>query len=365
MKKFSISLSLIFFVLSLSGCEIKFTAFTKINPDGSGFRITTYSADNTEKEELLTRYILPDGGNWKSEKYKTKNIYEPLEKYIYEVKRAFKDLNKLAPDYIRKGIKPENTSSNRISLKINKGIVFTTYEYEEIFKDSANERQVREFGERYYNYVLNLASKNIVAALPKLVEENKIKEFLSKTYRPDFDYMLDVFLKGGYKIFLKEDNKELKEKGEEFNKKLSEEGFVSIVADFIVNQNKNVNGEEVQNKLKEVHKKIEEEWSSYFEELTKNNYDDALGVYGWAILVSYPFNVSVIMPGRIISANTKDIKLNTAKWIFSREDFFLKEYKLEAKSRKLNYATIWILAGIVTILILSNLRNIRKLWKQA
>lgn len=364
MKKISISLLLSFLVLSLGGCEIKFTALTKINPNGSGFRITTYSADDAEKEELLTRYILPDGGNWKSEKYKTKNIFGPLEKHIYEVKRDFKDLNKLAPDYIRKGIRPQNISSNRILLKINKGAVFTTYEYEEIFRDTANERQVREFGERYYNHVLNLASKNIVTALPKLVEENKIKEFLNKTYRPDFDYMLDVFSKSGYKIFLEENNKELKEKGDEFSKKFSEEGFTSIVAGYIVNQNKNVNSEEVQNKLKEVHKKIEEEWASYFENLNKNNFDDALGVYGWAILVSYPFNVSVIMPGRIISANTKDIKLNTAKWIFSPEDFFLKEYKLEAKSRKLNYFAVTVFAlCLVAILILANLKSLGKLWK--
>lgn len=364
MKKLSIFLLLASLVLSLSGCEIKFIAFTKINPDGSGFRITTYSAESeSEKEELLTRYNLPKGGSWKLEKYKTKTLYEPSQKHIYEVKRTFKDLNKLTPDYIRRGIKPQNISDNKISLRIKKGVIFTTYEYEEIFKDSADERQVKEFGERYYNDILNIASKEIEAALPKVITKDKIKVFLNENYRPGFDYLLMVFSRYGYNGF-SEENKELKKKYEDFMEKSSEEGFSSLVADYIVEQKKDVDRKEVLNKLKDAYKKIDEAWGSYVEELDKNNYEDFLGVYGFPIFVTYPFQVSVIMPGRIISSNTKNIKLNTAKWIFSRQDFFLKEYKLEARSRQLNYVNIAVFAiGLVTILILANLRSIRKLWK--
>ncbi|MFH1778555.1 MAG: hypothetical protein ABH847_00770 [Candidatus Omnitrophota bacterium] len=364
MKKFSISLSLIFFVLSLSGCEIKFTAFTKINPDGSGFRITTYSADDTEKEELLTRYILPKGGNWKTQKYTPSWSKVEGERHIYEAKRSFKDFNKLAPDYARKGFNPKNLSENRYELKIKKGLIFNTYEYREIFTDSANEKELREFCEREYNYILNLASQRLEDALPKLIEKEKVRTFLYGKCRPYYDYFLDVLLRHGYEAFFKEEIKELIEKYKEFEESISEESFSSLISNFILKDHKDINRDELRNKLKEIHSKISEELQLHQEELSQKNYEDAFGVYGVPLFVSYPFSITVVMPGRIVNSNSNNVKINIAKWAFYPSDFFLKEYKLEAKSRRLSYVNIAVFAiGLVTILILANLKSLGKLWK--
>lgn len=367
MKKILSLLFLALFVLLLSGCQIKFTALTKINSDGSGFRITTYSADGgSEKEELVTRYDLPEGGNWKSEKSTRQwgDSTYPYERHIYEVKRAFKDLNKLAPDYTRKGLKRGNVSNNSISLRISRGILFTTYEYKETFRDSANERQVREFCEKQYNYILDIASKETEVALPKFIQKNKVKAFLDEKYRPYFDNFLTALSGAAYKFFSEEDNKELEERFEELWEKYSEENFSSYVADYIIAQSKDADRQAIVNKLKETHKKIEKELQPHWDRLAESNYEDAFGVYGLPIFVAYPFGVSVIMPGKITTSNTKDIKKDVAKWTFSREDFFLKEYKLEAKSRQVNYATVAVMALIlVTILTLVKLKSIRRLWK--
>lgn len=358
MKRFLSTLIFAFLILSLSGCEIKYTALTKINPDGTGFRITTYSAeDENEKEELLTKYNLPTGGNWKSEKYIGRTLLGPSESHIYEVKKAFKDLNKFTPDYIRKGIKPQNISDNKISFKIKKGIIFTTYEYEEVFKDSTDERQIKEFGERYYNDILDIAAREVEVVLPRILKKEEIRIFLNENYRTEFEHLLTAFLKYGYNGFL-EDNKELEKKFEDFYIKLSEDNFSSLIANYALENKKDVDKEELLNKLKDAYKRIQGAWSSYAGELDEKNYGDYLGVYGLPILVRYPFQVSVIMPGKIISSNAKDIKLNTAKWSFSRENFFLKEYKLEAKSRRLNHLNIIGLAlSLTAILILAALRS--------
>ncbi|KPK39554.1 MAG: hypothetical protein AMJ78_08340 [Omnitrophica WOR_2 bacterium SM23_29] len=364
MKKISISLLLSFLVLSLSGCEIKFTAFTKIKPDGSGFRITTYSAETEgEKEELLNRHILLEGGIWKKQKYTPSWSKVEGERHIYETRRFFKDFNKLASDYARKGFNPKDLSENRYEFKIKKGLIFDTYEYREIFTDSTNERKLREFCEREYNYVLNLASRRLEDTLPKLIEKEKVRTFLYGKYRPYYDYFLDVLLKHGYEAFFKEEIKELIEKYKEFEESISEESFPSLISDFILKDHKDINRDELKNKLKEIHSKISEELQLHQEELSQKNYEDAFGVYGIPLFVSYPFSITVVMPGRIVNSNSKDIKINIAKWVFYPSDFFLKEYKLEAKSRRLNYATIGIFVGIVAILILANLRNIRKLRK--
>ena len=66
MKKTFLLALLAVTALFLSGCFINITAMTKINDDGSGFRITTYTADGaSEKQEVLDRYILPPGGEWR------------------------------------------------------------------------------------------------------------------------------------------------------------------------------------------------------------------------------------------------------------------------------------------------------------
>lgn len=367
MRKFSISLFLIFLALVLSGCVIKFTAMTKINPDGTGFRISTYSAEGeTEKEELVTRYDLPGGGSWKSEMGSRQwgDSTYPYERHIYEVKRSFKDLNQLEPDYIRKGLKQGNVSNNSISLGIRRGILFTTYEYKETFRDSADERQVREFCEKQYNYILDIVSKELESALPKFVEKNKVRAFLDEKYHPYFDDFMTIFLRTAYKGLSEGDNKEFEEKYEVLGEKCNEENFSSYVADYIIAQNRDADRQTIAKKLKETYKKIEEELNPYWEKLAESNYEDAFGVYGWPLFMSYPFEVSVIMPGKIVASNTKDIKKDVAKWTFSREDFFLKDYNLEAKSRRLNYvAIIAFVLGFVIVLILANLKGIRRLWK--
>ncbi len=366
MKKVSFFLFLALFVLFLSGCELKFTALTKINADSSGFRITTYSADEeSEKEELLNRYILSEGGTWKIERYTPSWSKVERKNHIYEVKRAFKDLNELTPDYTRRGTHSENLSKSRYELNIKKGLIFNTYEYVEIFTDSANEKEIRKFCEREYNYVLDRTSEYLEASLPEIIAKDKIRIYLNDTFCPYYDYFIREFLKDGFRIFESED-KETNGKLDELRERFSEDGFLLLVQDYLAKEHIILGYLLLDEKLKEVRKKIEEELQAHWEKLTKNNYEDAFGVYGMPIFVSYPFSVTVIMPGRIIDSNSGDIKFSTAKWIFYPSDFFLKEYKLEAKSKRLNYVSAGIAAmGLLIILILSNLKNIRKLklWK--
>ena len=192
------SLLLVAAAFALSGCFINMTATTKINDDGSGFRITTYTADGaTEKEEVLKDYLLPQGGEWRLNQY----VKDSPPQHIYEVKRTFTGLNGLTSDNFRKGTKPGDTSANKFSLKISRGIIFTTYEYEETYEDCTDAAKIRKFCDKWYSHSLETAAKEVERAFPKTVKKEQVEALLDARYRPYFDYFLASFISEGRKVF--------------------------------------------------------------------------------------------------------------------------------------------------------------------
>jgi len=342
--------------LFLSGCFINITAMTKINDDGSGFRITTYTADGaSEKQEVLDRYILPAGGEWRLNQY----VKGAAPEHVFEVKRAFKDIKELTPDYTRKGLKPGNLSANRFSLKINKGIIFTTYEYEETFADCTDAGKIRKFCTDWYDHLLDIAAGEVEQAFPKTVKKEDARALLDARYRPYLDYFLAPLITDGRKALDGQDKK-YQAKLEEYEKEYSAENFSSFFADHIISLDKGADRKAVTEKLMAVHASIDKQISDYSAALDGRNYDDAFGVYGWPIFMGYTFNISVVMPGRIIRANTGEIKSNVAKWEFMHDDFLLKEYKLQAKSRKVNPVGIGAMAAVLSVILVLAYRRERR-----
>lgn len=356
MKKIFLSALVAATALFLSGCFINITAMTKINDDGSGFRITTYTADGaSEKQEILDHYILPAGGEWRLNQYQKGTAPE----HVFEMKRAFKDIKELTPDYTRKGHNPGNLSANKFSLKIKKGIIFTTYEYEETFSDCTDPAKLRKFCTDWYDHLLDIAAGEVERAFPKTVKKEDARALLAAKYRQYLDYFLTSFIANGRKA-LDGQGKEYQAKIEEYEKEYSAENFSSFFADYIISLDKGADRKAVTEKLKAVHASIDKQFSDYGAALDGRNYDDAFGAYGVPIFMGYPFNISVVMPGRIVEANAKEIKSNVAKWDFADDDFLLKEYKLQAKSRKVNPVGIGALAAVLLAVLVLVYRRERR-----
>ncbi len=356
MKKFLFLAFLPFVVLSASGCFINMAATTKINDDGSGFRITTYTADGaTEKEEVLKNYVLPPGGEWRLNQY----VKDSPPQHIYEAKQVFTDLNKLVPDYFRSGTKPGDVSSNKFSLKINKGILFTTYEYEETYKDCTDSGRIKKLCDSWYGHAMDTASTEVARAFPKAVKKEKARELLEAVYRPYFDYIAAELTRAGRQAF-NEKNTQFKAKMEGFEKKCSAEEFSAIFADYIISADKAAGKEAVWEKLMAVHASIDKQLSDYSTAMNGANYDDAFGVYGLPVFMGYSFDVSVVMPGRVFEAEAGKIVSNSAKWEFKNDDFILKEFTLRAKSRKLNPAGIGAAAVVLAVILLAMYKKERK-----
>ncbi|MDD4879197.1 MAG: hypothetical protein PHR22_01920 [Candidatus Omnitrophica bacterium] len=342
--------------ISSSGCFINMTAMTKINDDGSGFRITTYTADGAaEKEEVLKYYILPPGGEWRLNQY----VKDSPPQHIYEAKQAFTDVNKLAPDYYRKGAKPGDASDNKFSLKINRGILFTTYEYEETYKDCTDSARIRKLCDSWYEHSIETAAAETARAFPKAIKKEKAREMLEAEYRPSYEYMAAELTTKGREAF-NEKNTQFNARMAEFEKKYSAEGFSAIFAGYIISADKTSDSKAVTEKLMAVHASIDKQLSDYSTAENGANYDDAFGVYGWPLFMGYSFDISVVMPGRVTEANAGKIASNSAKWEFKNDDFLLKEFTLRAKSRKLNLAGIGILAAVLAAALLVAYKRERK-----
>ncbi len=350
MKRFFYGLLAFLPVLIFCGCRINMTAVTRINDDGSGFRITTYSADGaSEKDELVNDYLLPGPGEWKLERYAKDN--PPV--HIYEVKRSFMDMNKLTPDYARKGSYPGNLSSNSFSLKVHNGILFTVYEYEEKFRDCMDRRKAMQFCAQWYGRSLDIAASEIEKEFPGLAQKDGIKAFLDGMYRQYYDFFLREFMSKGRRVFEGEDPLFNAEK-QEFEARYGEDSFASSVTAYICSVNKDQDPKKTRERLLKVHGRIDEALSDLGSSLSADNYKDSFGVYGWPVFMDYSFNISVTLPGRMIYSNAQETDCGTAKWRFTCDDFLLNEHVLTAKSRKLNPAGI----GFILIILLAAVYSI-------
>lgn len=348
MKRVLIASLLLATSVAINGCFIDISAVSKVNSDGSGFRITTYTADGaSEKEELLKYYILPGGGDWKLDSY----VKDKPPLHVYEVKREFRDIKDLPSDYLRKGADPSNVSGNECSLDIRKGMVFTTYRYEEIYRDCADKAKIRGFCDGWYTSALEIMSDEVAKAFPRSVKKDEVRAFLDDRFRPYYDHFLKEFIAHGRKSV----------DGAEFEAQYEETAFAGYMADYIVSVDKGQDGKRAYDKLLALHKKIDEKLSAMSESFNESNYGDAFGVYGWPLFMGYSFKVSVTLPGQIVEANTNDIKSGTVTWKFNSDDFQMQEHKLTAVSRKFNPAgAVIIAAGLVLIAYLSYRGNKKK-----
>jgi len=345
MKRALIAFLLLAASVAINGCFIDISAVSKVNSDGSGFRITTYTADGaSEKEELLKYYALPEGGSWKLDSYVEGK--PPL--HVYEVKREFREIGDLEPDYIRKGADPSNVSGNKCSLDIRKGMVFTTYRYEEVYRDCADQAKIRAFCDGWYGSALEIMSDEVAKAFPRSVKKAEVRSFLDGRFRPYYDYFVREFLTSGRKSLEGNDSAANKAKMAEFEAQYEETVFAGYMADYIVSMDKGQDRKRVYDSLLALHEKIDEKLSAMGESLNESNYDDAFGVYGWPLFMGYSFKVSVTLPGQVVEANTSGIKSGTVTWKFNSDDFQMKEYRLTAVSKRFNPAGVMIItAGIL------------------
>lgn len=129
--------------LLAAGCKVQFEAETRVQPDGSAIRVSRYVAQQpSEKEELVERHRLLEGGGWRETKRRVfdRDTQQDVERRVsvYEVTRRTAPAEPLPSDYVRRGRSPGAMAQNAVAVSRHPAWWGARYEYRESFRDVAS-----------------------------------------------------------------------------------------------------------------------------------------------------------------------------------------------------------------------------------
>ena len=84
------------------------------------------------------------------------------------------------------------------------------------------------------------------------------------------------------------------------------------------------------------------------EELANSLEEDVFGVHGFTLFDSYPFELSLSLPGDYVASNADVRESGVLRWSFKSEDFWLHEHTLYARSRIVHWDRVLL---VLTLLV--------------
>ena len=350
------------------GSAISFSAHTAVDPRGNVIRTTRYSATGEPSyEELLGRYDLPAGGDWTEQiEYlaPVNEASEPLSfaRHTYALSRRFSRGEGIPSDFSRRAISAATSARNRIAVDTRHYWVADVYDYEETFTDIVTEAALTSAVEQIYRtYVgvladeiarLPAAGLNTAQAMSRLTAtgDRIIEQLLEVVHTACFDRSKTMedcqSAMEGYP--------ELTEYVEILNdnERLLDELMKIVPAPAAIDP-----GDWRETLRTEVVESLGQR-----EELAASNLIDPIeeqifGVHGFVLFRTYPFEISVSLPGVYVASNADSQEDGLLRWVFASEVFVLHEHTLFARARLLHWNRILfsltcmiVLAGIFGVI---------------
>ena len=345
-------------LMASCGGSVKFSSQTIMDETGNVVRNTQLSASgDSGYEKLQSIYDLPSGGAWTEiEEDSSETIDEsaaPVRFYdhIYEVTRSYAAGESIAPDFTRRGSSATNTARNRVVTRVGHYWFADTYQYEETFKDSVTEASFSAAVRRLYTtYIRALAEE--VAGLPNAdfttqealdrlrARADPIVERFLNVYGADcvdnlatFDACGDALSQdpelGAFNDFLDDEDLLLGELVAIFPPPVSvdpDDWYDTLNLDVL-------------DRLDD-----REDLGELFDTLE----EDLLGVHGLVLFESYPFELSLSLPGNYVASNADVRGSGVLSWSFKSEDFLLHEHTLYARSRIVHWNRVLL---VLTLLV--------------
>ncbi len=345
-------------LMASCGGSVKFSSETIMDDNGNVVRTTRLSTSGDRSyEDLQSVYDLPSGGTWteieEDSSETTEDSAAPNRFYnrIYEVTLSFAAGESIAPDFTRRGNSATNVASNRIVTRVRHYWFADTYQYEETFKDIVTEASfsaaVRQM---YAAYVQALAEE--AARLPnadfttqEALERLKarvdpIVERLLNAFRADCIDALATPNACEEAIFQALELMALGEIFEDEDLLLSE-----LAAIFPAPAAVDLDDWYHTLTLHLIDHVFERE---DLQELGNSLEDDVLGVFGFTLFESYPFELSLSLPGDYVASNADLLESGVLTWSFENEDFMLHEHTLYARSRIVHWGRVLL---VLTLLV--------------
>jgi len=337
---------------------VKFSSETIIDENGNVVRTTRLSTSGDRSyEELQSLYDLPSGGTWteieEDSSESTEESAAPVRFYnrIYEVTRSYAAGESIAPDFTRRGSSATNAASNRIVTRVRRYWFANTYQYEETFTDIVTEASLSAaVRQMYAAFVQALAEE--AARLPNAdFTTEEALDRLRARGDPIVERFLNVFRAECVDalVTLQACEEAISQDSElsAYNDILDAEDllFGELVA--IFPPPAAVHPDHWHHTLSfDLLDHVSEREDLH--ELANSLEDDVLGVFGFTLFESYPFELSLSLPGDYVASNADLRESGVLTWSFESEDFMLHEHTLYARSRIVHWGRILL---VLTLLV--------------
>jgi hypothetical protein len=342
-----------------TGCgTIRFASDTVVDADGRIVRTTRFSAAGTAfYEELLERYDLPPGGTWTEIEPESPGAADEsaLPERVYTLARHFAPGEPITGDYLRRNRGGAAAARNRIALRVRHYWIADTYRYEETFSDIVTAEGFEAALRRIYVAVIHALADEI-ARLPGAgvtIEESTAR--IEARADPLFEQFVRVLHE---KCF----------RGEATLERCEEAIEAEPGRDYLVG----LGGDETKtlDALREIFpgppdagadawretlrgtlERLAERADMASETLIDPVEEDLFGAHGFALFVSYPFELSVRLPGEHVASNADARMDGVLEWSFESEEFVLQPYTLEARSRIVHLERVLFLVLLAIVLV--------------
>lgn len=329
-----------FFILVSSGCRVDFEATSVVREDGSLERTSVLRAkDDNDKEEILSRYELPAGGEWKEER----SVGGELTASVYQSSRVVLPGQFPASDYKRLTENKDKAAANTFSVETKDIWVAKTFIYREEFKDVVDRGRISGILNSVFEKGLAEFRQSIAAGVPDVVQADRMTDLVRGKYKPLIDKMAKELTERGSA------SPELEAVMEELQREFTSEKVFELLAQdaqaFSTPENRAL--------IDQAFDAAETKLSSEIEPVRESIF----GIHGLAVLQNYNFEVRVTMPGDILKSNADKVDDGTLIWEFDSGEM---EQTLEASSRKVYPLRAGLaLAAILILIIITRSRFMR------
>lgn len=329
--------------LSLSGCRIEFDAQSVVMEDGAIERTTTFSAqEDSDKQEILSRYELPEGGGWTDQPLQIfAFIKKGLENKMtaqYQAVALIEPETGPSTDFKRFSQSRERFAKNEFRVKVKDWWLVKWFDYEEKFSDIIDLNKVQIVINKVLDKGLEifhaeLTSRAMDSALTgPLIEKARIK------YGGVLNRYFELAMSKGWDI--ESVDKLTEEIKIEFTSEAASAYFAKELKDFDTPASRQITADAFH-----ATEKTMDEYLSNDPELQSYG-DEIFGVHGMAIFQYYDFKIRVKMPGRVIASNSQEKERGFLAWSFNSAKM---DRTLTARSRKVYWLRV-ALAGLVLLI---------------
>ena len=327
-----------------SGCRITHEAETIVHSDGSVTRTIRYIADEpADKEELVARHVLPQGGVWQSQTLKRPNSQGTLTQQreeVFFVAQYYGPGQSLPPSYVRKSAHGNGLAQSSARVSVHDELFRKRFNYEERFSDVATlktaEGGVHKVYEAYIEY--------LAAGLQNELHDGVTIGQARGPLRSILDSGLRLFLHGlateGVSFFGGETDT-----AKRLEELLSKERVVEQLCQALPPP-----GDVDAASWREGMGRVYDDADALFPILVSGPVEEELfGVHGVTRGGSLIFQERLMLPGSMVRTNAKRRTGDLLIWEFGPQDFLFKEYVLRAESQIVDSGRIALLVAILVI----------------